>query len=78
MVTTLCVNVASYPEGSNQAEAAALVSLDDWSMTFYPLGETHTTTMRVAASVNTTPGDYMYTIQAGGPGGLGWGIATTR
>jgi len=76
VVATLRVNVVSYPEDSSPAEAAALVSLDDWSMTFYALGETHTTTVRVAASVNTTPGDYMYTIQAVGPGGLGWGIAS--
>ena len=75
VVATLRVNVASFPEGSSQAEAAALVSLDDWSMTFYALGETHQTTVRVAASVNTPPGDYMYTIQAVGPTGLGWGIA---
>ena len=75
LVAALRVNVASYPEGSNPAEAAALVSLDDWSMTFYTLGETHQTTVHVAASVNTPPGDYMYTIQAVGPPGLGWGVA---
>ena len=64
--------------GFQPGEAAALVSLDDWSMTFYALGETHQTTVRVAASVNTTPGDYVYTIQAVGPIGLGWGIANRR
>ena len=75
LIATLRINVASYPEGSSEAEAAALVSLDDWSMTFYALGETHQTTVHVVASVNTTPGDYLYTIQAVGPTGLGWGIA---
>jgi hypothetical protein len=76
LVATLRVNVASYPEGSSQAEAAALVSLDDLSMVFYALGETHQTIVRVAASINTTPGDFMYNIQAVGPSGLGWGIAS--
>ena len=75
LIATLRINVESYPEGSSEAEAAALVSLDDWSMTFYALGETHQTTVHVVASVNTTPGDYQYTIQAVGPTGLGWGIA---
>ena len=51
------------------------MSLDDWSMTFYALGETHQTTVHVVASNNTTPGDYMYNIQAVGPAGLGWGIS---
>jgi hypothetical protein len=73
IVATMRVNVAAYPEGSSQAEALALVSVDDSSMTFSTLGETHQTTVRVAASANTTPGDYMYTIQADGPSGLGWG-----
>jgi len=74
-VATLRVNVVAYPLGSSQGEAAALVSLDDSSMIFYALGETHTTTVRVTASANTTPGDYMYTIQAVGPTGTGWGIS---
>jgi hypothetical protein len=76
LVATLRINVESYPEGSSEAEAAALVSLDVWSMTFHALGETHQATVHVVASVNTTPGDYQYTIQADGPGGLGWGIAS--
>ena len=69
----LRVNAASYPEGSSPAEALALVSVYHNSMTFYALGETHSTTVRVAALAGTTPGDYMYTIQAVGPQGLGWG-----
>ena len=75
LLATLRVNVAAYPDGSSEAEAAALVSLDDWSMTFYALGETHQTTVHVVASANTTPGDYMYNIQAVGPVGMGWGIS---
>jgi len=73
ITATIRVNVASYPEGSSPAEAQALVSVDDSSLTFFALGETHQTTVRVAASANTTPGDYVYTIQAVGPEGLGWG-----
>ncbi len=75
IVAELRVNVAAYPDGSSEGEAAALVSLDVWSMTFYTLGETHQTTVHVAASQNTTPGDYVYTIQAVGPAGMGWGIS---
>jgi len=75
-VATLRINVAAYPDGSSEAEAASLVSLDDWSMIFYALGETHQTTVRVVAGVSTTPGDYMYTIQAVGPKGMGWGISS--
>jgi len=70
---TLRVNVVSFPEGSSSAEAQALVSLDPISMTFYALGETHQTIVRVSATASTTPGDYMYTIQADGPEGIGWG-----
>jgi hypothetical protein len=70
----LRVNVASWPEDSTPA-AAPLVSVDPSSMVFYELGQERTTTMRVTASANTTPGDYMYTIQAVGPTGLGWGIS---
>jgi hypothetical protein len=54
------------------------VSLDDWSMTFYALGEKHPTTVRVVASQNTTPGDYEYNIQAVGPTGLGWGVSNHK
>jgi hypothetical protein len=44
-------------------------------MTFYALGETHQTTVRVVFTQNTTPGDYVYNIQAVGPTGTGWGIS---
>jgi hypothetical protein len=70
---TLRVNVVAFPDGSSSDEAKALVSVDPTSMTFYALGETHQTIVRVAASGSTTPGDYMYTIQADGPEGIGWG-----
>jgi len=71
----LRVNVAFHPEGSSPAEALALVSVVPSSLTFYALGETHETMVSVTASANTTPGDYLYTIQAVGPTGLGWGIS---
>ena len=73
ILAELRVNVASYPEGSTPAAALALVSADPSSMVFYALGQKRTTTVRVVAGANTTPGDYMYTIQAVGPEGMGWG-----
>ena len=69
----LRVNVAAWPEGSSEAEALTLVSVDPSPMVFYALGQKLATTVKVAASANTTPGDYMYAIQAVGPEGLGWG-----
>lgn len=78
ITASLRVNVASYPDGSSEAEAAGLVSLDDSSLTFFTLGETHTTTVRVAAGSGVTPGDYAFDIQAVGPPGIGWGIASHR
>lgn len=74
----LRVNVASYPEGSSAAEAAALVSLDVTHLTFSALSETQQTIVRVNAGGNTTPGDYAFDIQAVGPAGIGWGIANHR
>ena len=76
MEAVLRITVASYPDGSSPAEAAALVSVDDASLVFFALGETHHTTVRVAASANTTPGDYMYNVQAVGPTGMGWGVSS--
>jgi hypothetical protein len=70
----LRVNLVSSPEDSTPA-AAPLVSVDPSAMVFDALGQERTTTVRVTASANTTPGDYMYTIQAVGPTGLGWGIS---
>jgi Bacterial Ig domain len=72
----LRVNVASYPEGSTPDAALALVSVDPASMVFYSLGEKQKTTVKVAAAANTTPGDYMYNIQAVAEPGLGWGISS--
>ena len=71
---TLRINVGSYPDASNPTEAAALVSLDDWQMIFHELGEKQDTTVNVHASAGTTPGDYVYVIQAVATDkGLGWG-----
>jgi len=75
IVAELRVNIASKPDGSNDAEASALVAVDPSSLTFYALGEKRETTVKVLTTVNTTPGDYMYNIQAVGPEGLGWGIS---
>jgi hypothetical protein len=74
----LRINVASYPDGSSAAEAAALVSLDVTHLTFYNLSETQQTIVHVKASGSTTPGDYAFDIQAVGPTGIGWGIANHR
>lgn len=74
----LRVNVAAYPEGSSEAEARTLVSLDLTHLTFFALSETQQTIVRVNAGAGTTPGDYAFDIQAVGPTGIGWGIANHR
>jgi hypothetical protein len=75
ITASLRVNVDDFPPASNQAEAAALVTLDDQYMIFHALAETHQTTVRLHVGNGTTPGDYVFTIQADGPSGIGWGNA---
>ena len=75
IVAALRVNVDDFPEGSNEAAAAALVTLDDQLMVFTALAQTHQTTVRLHVTDGTIPGDYVFTIQADGPGGIGWGNA---
>jgi hypothetical protein len=72
----LRVNVVDFPDASNEAAAAALVTLDDQFMVFTALAQTHQTTVRVHAANSTIPGDYVFTIQADGPNGIGWGNAS--
>ena len=69
----LRVIVDDFPETSTEAAAAALVTLDDQFMVFNALAQTHQTTVRVRVSSSTIPGDYVFTIQADGPNGIGWG-----
>lgn len=76
ITANLRVNVDYFPEGSNEAAAAALVTLDDQFMMFTALAQTHRTTVRVHVTSNTAPGDYVFTIQADGPNGIGWGNAS--
>ena len=76
ITANLRVNVVDYPDASNAAAAAALVTLDDQFMVFYKLAETHQTTVHVHAGGDTVPGDYVFTIQADGPNGIGWGNAS--
>ena len=75
ITANLRVNVDDFPEASTEAAAAALVTLDDQFMVFNALAQTHQTTVRVHVSSSTIPGDYVFTIQADGPNGIGWGNA---
>lgn len=75
ITANLRVNVDDFPEASNEAAAAALVTLDDQFMVFDALAQTHQTTVRLYVTSNTIPGDYVFTIQADGPEGIGWGNA---
>lgn len=75
ITATLRVNVADFPEGSSDAAAATLVTLDDQSLFFNALAQTRRTTVHVHATTSTVPGDYVFTIQADGPNGYGWGNA---
>ena len=52
------------------------MTLDDQFMVFNALAQTHRTTVRVHVASSTTPGDYVFTIQADGPNGIGWGNAS--
>jgi len=76
ITANLRVNADAFPEGSNDAAAAALVTLDDQFLVFNALAQTHQTTVRVHVTSSTIPGDYAFTIQAVGPPGIGWGISS--
>ena len=76
IIANLRVNVVDFPDASNEAAAAALVTLDDQSMFFNALAQTRRTTVRVHVADSTIPGDYVFTIQADGPSGIGWGNAS--
>lgn len=76
ILATLRVNATAWPDGSSQAEAQGLVSVVPGALTFYTLGQSHDATVTVMAGAATTPGDYMFTIQADGPSGIGWGNAS--
>ena len=76
ITANLRVNVVYYPAGSSAAAAAALVTLGHQSKEFDALAQTRQTTVSVHAGSSTVPGDYMFTIQAVGPTGIGWGIAS--
>lgn len=73
ITANLRVNVIDFPDASSEAEAAALVTLGDSFLVFDALAQTKRTTVRVNVGNSTTPGDYVFTIQADGPGGIGWG-----
>ncbi|HEU4938793.1 MAG TPA: hypothetical protein VFT39_20230 [Vicinamibacterales bacterium] len=75
ITANLRINVEDFPEGSNEAAATALVTVDDQFLNFNALAETHQTTVRVHVTNGTIPGDYVFTIQADGPNGIGWGNA---
>jgi hypothetical protein len=72
----LRVTVDDFPEPSNEAAAAALVTLDDPFMVFHAVAERHATTVRLHVGANTVPGDYVFSVQADGPNGIGWGNAS--
>jgi len=72
----LRVNVVDFPDESSETAAAMLVTLDDPFMVFHALAETQQTTVRLHVGLNTVPGDYVFSIQADGPNGIGWGNAS--
>lgn len=76
ITANLRVTVSHSPQGSNEAAAKALVTLDDQFMVFTALAQTHQTTVSLHVTTSTIPGDYAFTIQADGPGGIGWGNAS--
>jgi len=76
ITANLRVNVEDFPEASSEAAAAALVTLDDQFLVFNALAQTHQTTVRLHVGSSVVPGDYMFTIQADGPNGIGWGNAS--
>ena len=76
ITANLRVNVEDFPATSNETAAAALVTLADQFMVFNALAQTHRTTVRLHVGSSTIPGDYVFTIQADGPGGIGWGNAS--
>lgn len=71
----LRVIVDDFPAASSEAAAAALVTLDNQFLVFTALAQTHQTTVRLHVTTSTVPGDYVFTIQANGPSGIGWGNA---
>jgi hypothetical protein len=71
----LRVTANDYPDASSEAAAAALVTLDNQFLVFTALAQTRQTTVRLHVTTSTIPGDYVYTIQAIGPAGIGWGNA---
>lgn len=73
ITTELRVTVDDFPPASNEAAAAALVTLSDRFMDFHALSETHQTTVGIDVPAGTAVGDYVFTIQAVGPTGIGWG-----
>ena len=75
ITANLRVNVDDFPAASSEAAAAALVTLADQFMVFNALAQTHQTTVYLHVNASTVPGDYVFTIQADGPSGIGWGNA---
>jgi hypothetical protein len=73
ITANLRVNVDAWPDTSSAAAASALVTLDDQVMVFDALSQTHQTAVHLTVAAGTIPGDYAFTIQADGPGGIGWG-----
>jgi hypothetical protein len=69
----LTVSAADYPLGSSEAQALALVSLGQSSLTYTALSEQKTVTVSVSASSSTVPGDYAFLIRADPAAGIGWG-----
>src|SRR6185503_16474040 len=70
ITANLRVNVDDFPEASNEAAAAALVTLDHPSMWFNAVAQTRQTIVHVHVTSSTIPGDYCFTIQADGPEGI--------
>ncbi|MCX5770461.1 MAG: hypothetical protein NTZ09_09355 [Candidatus Hydrogenedentes bacterium] len=74
IVVNVRINATSWPAGSSQADAEAMVSVSPVSLTYTALNETQNTDVSIAVGAGAVVGDYTYTIQGVPPTGLGWGL----
>ncbi|HEX9781305.1 MAG TPA: hypothetical protein VGA56_01045 [Opitutaceae bacterium] len=75
VTANLVTAVTSCPPGVSSATALGYVGLNKSSLTFHAEGEAQTVTVSINFQPGAVAGDYMYSIQAGGPSGIGWGTS---
>jgi hypothetical protein len=76
ITTVLRLSATSWPAGSTQAAAEALVTFSVPTLTYTALSQTRSVNVTFTATASTLPGDYSYIIQADPPNGLGWGVGS--